>query len=180
MVCGLDSIPLPQAHAIVAEGYRGLSPEQQAQFDTLFNAQPALGRVGIFSTNALPLGDTVCDDPETRSAVFLQISRINHSCAPNVQHSYCEVPPHNLTSHLTLPHATVLHSVLTSPHPTSATGLERIYAVKRISEGEQLFTSYIDSIYMDYAQRQSALKEKFGFICRCSVCEVQGKTLKRE
>ena len=71
---------------------QALPPVQRAAFAALTDCtaavheQPqgsALANLGIFKTNALPKGyDT------TEAGLFPTMSRVNHSCAPNVHHSW--------------------------------------------------------------------------------------------
>ncbi|KAF9100543.1 hypothetical protein BGX27_000344 [Mortierella sp. AM989] len=91
--------------------------------------------LGIIKTNALPLGQ----DAE-ECGVYRVISRINHSCAPNVHHFW-----------------------------NTITKKEYIYAVKDIAAGDEILTSYED-VLMPWATRQASLQKKFRFECRCKLC----------
>ena len=77
--------------------------------------------------------------PEKGSAIFELYSRINHSCTPNVHASY----NHPLDRHT-------------------------LHAIRDISEGEEILTSYIDCA-KPLDKRAEALEEK-GIDCSCSVC----------
>jgi hypothetical protein len=92
--------------------------------------------LGIFKTNALPLGLTTED-----GAIFPLCSRINHSCCPNVNHSW---------------------------NPT--TKRESIYAIRHIKEGEEIFTTYNASFYQTRDERRVTLQTSFNFFCECSLC----------
>lgn len=74
------------------------------------------------------------------SGIFPTISRINHSCCPNVYHSWDDNKKQ-----------------------------ETIYALKDIEPNEEMFTSYID-LYADRATRQKQLKKLFRFNCACELC----------
>ncbi|KAF9361827.1 hypothetical protein BGX34_006874 [Mortierella sp. NVP85] len=78
---------------------------------------------GIVRTNAFPLGP---DSPD--SAVYRVISRINHSCVPNVKHKW---------------------------NPT--TGKEHVTAIKDIPEGSEILTAY-QSPLKTRAERHHALR----------------------
>jgi len=73
------------------------------------------------------------------SGVFALYSRINHSCIPNVQNSY---------------NATI--------------GKEVVHAIRDISKGEELLTSYVHNL-RTREQRGEALKP-YGFKCSCEAC----------
>lgn len=87
-----------------------------------------------FFAHALPLG---CGS--TVGGLFPTIARINHSCNPNVHHSW-----------------------------NSAT--------RRIEEGEELRTSYIE-LFQKREQRQRELNDTFKFNCYCSACQVPDPTV---
>lgn len=91
--------------------------------------------LGIAETNSLPLG------PDSNIyGLFPTIARINHSCVPNVFHSW-----------------------------NSFKKVETIYALKDIEENEEILTSYID-LYADRSSRQEQLKKSFRFDCSCKLC----------
>ncbi|KAF9086219.1 hypothetical protein BGX27_003236, partial [Mortierella sp. AM989] len=86
-------------------------------------------------TNALPLGKDSIE-----AAVYRVISRINHSCAPNVQHSW--------------------NSIMQK---------EYIHATEDITAGSEILTSYISPL-MTREARLKRLKEDFRFTCQCKLC----------
>ncbi|KAG0274581.1 hypothetical protein BGZ96_004191 [Linnemannia gamsii] len=92
--------------------------------------------IGIIKTNALPLGK----ESNEAAAVYRVISRINHSCAPNVQHSW-----------------------------NSITQMEYIYAIKDITAGSEILTTYVAPLTTREA-RQKTLKKSFRFTCQCRFC----------
>lgn len=68
----------------VADKLRALSRDQQRAFLALHNNWAGSSPFGgIVRTNALPLGPGSSD-----GGIFLTASRINHSCAPNAQHTW--------------------------------------------------------------------------------------------
>ena len=97
----------------------------------------------IFMTNGLALGT----DP-TEAAVFPVVSRINHSCKPNVYHSW----------------NTFLNE-------------ETVYAIRDIRENEEILTSYVIA-YKTRKDRITELEKKFRFTCTCEVCSLKGQQLK--
>lgn len=91
--------------------------------------------LGIARTNALPLGSDAVD-----CAVYKTLSRINHSCVPNVNHTW-----------------------------NSKFKKEYIHATQDIAEGSEIFTSYL-AAYMVREERMSYLQKNFKFECQCSLC----------
>ncbi|KAF9100542.1 hypothetical protein BGX27_000343 [Mortierella sp. AM989] len=90
---------------------------------------------GIIKTNALPRGPN-----SDEAAVYRDLSRVNHSCAPNVHHFWNRI-----------------------------TEKESIHAVKDIAAGDEILTSY-EEVLMPWAARQVSLQKKFRFECRCKLC----------
>ncbi|CAF0710285.1 unnamed protein product [Brachionus calyciflorus] len=114
-----------------------LSIEDKKLFYSLYdcylpNSPTALG---IGETNCLPLGQG-----SNFFGIFPTISRINHSCCPNVYHCW-----------------------------NNTKKVETIYALKDIEKDEEILTSYID-LYADKATRQKQLKQSFRFDCSCQLC----------
>ncbi|KAF9100544.1 hypothetical protein BGX27_000345 [Mortierella sp. AM989] len=91
--------------------------------------------MGIIKTNALPLGQ----DAE-EGGVYRVISRINHSCASNVRHTW-----------------------------NSRMQKEYIHATEDIAAGDEIFTSYLATL-MPRSERLKQLQEDFRFECRCKLC----------
>ncbi|KAF9955403.1 hypothetical protein BGZ65_003411 [Modicella reniformis] len=118
------------------QAIQALSNKNKKGFFALHNSFPELPLgFGIVKTNGLPLGQ----DP-ARGAVYRVISRINHSCTPNVTHAW-----------------------------NSKTKKEYIHAIEDIPAGAEIMTSYI-SLLMKRADRQASLKHSFRFKCHCSLC----------
>ncbi|KAF9908020.1 hypothetical protein EC991_010264 [Linnemannia zychae] len=101
----------------------------------IYTADELPQELGIIRTNALPLGKEAVE-----AAVYRVVSRINHSCAPNVKHSW-----------------------------NSITQKEYIYAIEDIAAGSEILTSYIDPL-MTREARLKKLKEDFRFTCQCRLC----------
>ena len=74
--------------------------------------------------------------------LFPVITRINHSCLPNAKHSW-----------------------------NSSEKVEKIYALKDIEAGEEIFISYLNP-YATRSDRQRMLKLKFNFDCQCPACSI--------
>lgn len=116
-----------------------VSEEARMQFYQLFDAfaieKEQRTYSGILKTNAIPLGLQAAE-----CGIFPIISRINHSCNPNVHHSW-----------------------------NKGINQACVHALKDIKKGEELFTSYIH-IFSDSFSRAKALKKCFNFKCYCEVC----------
>jgi hypothetical protein len=91
---------------------------------------------GIYETNSFQLGD------EINSGLFLTISRINHSCRPNVNHIW---------------------------RPDIQKTL--IQATRNIKAGEEIFTCYGPSECLSTLDRRTYLERKYSFICDCNMCQ---------
>ncbi|KAL7530447.1 hypothetical protein ACHAWF_003381 [Thalassiosira exigua] len=78
---------------------------------------------------------------DNRGGLFLTVARINHSCRPNVDHFWREDLQRTL-----------------------------VFATRDIEAGEELFTTYGPSSYMDTRGRREYLNERFSFKCMCSMC----------
>ncbi|KAI0965166.1 hypothetical protein F4678DRAFT_453665, partial [Xylaria arbuscula] len=105
----LHNEPPGPLHRAAASKLSSLAKEEQRQFLSLHNNFPdQYAFAGIVKTNALPCG------PGARTGgVYLQISRINHSCLPNCSNSW-----------------------------NDETNCETIHAIKDILAGEELTISY--------------------------------------
>ena len=120
-----------------------LAKTDKQTFYSLHNSWPKLASqsMGIIKTNAVPLG---VDSPV--GAIFPVISRINHSCLPNVNHYWNEMK-----------------------------GVETIFALKDIEANQEILTSYTDP-FCDRATRQALIREGFQFECQCVLCSLEDKT----
>lgn len=72
--------------------------------------------------------------------IFPIVSRLNHSCTPNVQHSY---------------NATI--------------GREVVHAIRDIQKDEEIVTSYVP-LQRPASTRDEDLAKKWGFECKCDIC----------
>ena len=73
--------------------------------------------------------------------VFLRATRINHSCVPNLVHTY-----------------------------NMETKLKTFHTVRDVAAGEELTISYCGGCLHTWSERREFL-ENYGFICTCEACE---------
>jgi len=90
---------------------------------------------GIIKNNGVGVRSNIHD-----CALCVTISRFNHSCAPNCEHSW--------------------HETL---------GKVRLYATRDVLAGEELTYSYINP-FLSRAQRLRQLQDHWGFTCACKAC----------
>ncbi|KAF9964016.1 hypothetical protein BGZ70_007033 [Mortierella alpina] len=90
---------------------------------------------GIVRTNGLPLGVDAVD-----CAVYRTLSRVNHSCAPNVHHTW-----------------------------NPKTKKEYLHATRDIAGGSEILTSYLDP-FLVREERMKRLWKSFQFECQCELC----------
>jgi len=104
---------------------------------------------GIFETNALPCGDNMpsLGTIASKAGIFLQCSRFNSSCTPNVHNWWNE-----------------------------EAGVLVMRALKPIAQGEELCICYCNE-WRPRSIRQKAFKAKFGFTCTCANCSLDGESL---
>ncbi|KAK5696610.1 hypothetical protein LTR97_007913 [Elasticomyces elasticus] len=94
-------------------------------------------KVAIFNTNCVSMGE----NSSLGSGIFLNFSRANHSCTPNVENCF-----------------------------NTVTGCETLYAIREIEENAEITVSYIDQLYLPIEERQHALR-RWEFKCDCAACE---------
>ncbi|KAI0716968.1 hypothetical protein C8Q76DRAFT_767760 [Earliella scabrosa] len=165
--------PLPRrSNSTIMSRLAQCTRDEQCQFFTLWNAYKTprpgqstlLPALGIFETNALPCGvfpgktgaqaeeDEVVEKVQTgghRDGIFLQASRINHSCIPNMARSW------------------------------DAETQEMVFrAIRDIEVDEELCISYIGvDVLKRRAQRKADIENAFGFTCTCEACSLEGEEL---
>jgi len=103
--------------------------------------------VGIFQTNTLPCGNNSRREIASKAGLFLQDSRFNSSCVPNMCNYWNE--------------------------RRQVIGFR---ALRNIAEGEELCITYTSEM-MSRASRKSQLQESFGFDCHCAACSLSGDEL---
>ncbi|KAI1340959.1 SET domain-containing protein [Xylariaceae sp. FL0016] len=92
----------------------------------------------IFAKNSYTSG--MHDGVSTFRSLYSIVSRINHSCRPNLAYYF-----------------------------DSSTFTHNVIAVRTIEAGEELTVSYIDP-FLTHAQRQALLHSTWGFHCACDRC----------
>jgi hypothetical protein len=124
---------------IVIKEVEALDTDRQRAFLDLTNVHGHAHSqsLGIARTNVLPLGS---NDPS--GGLFLEASRINHSCRHNAQNTW-----------------------------NKTIGRLTIHALRDIEEGQEITISYLAST-SEYTERQRFLKEKFKFDCHCQLCSL--------
>ena len=122
-------------------------PRTRAMYESLSQASMHGGTktaFGIWMTNALPSIEG------GGHSVYSDACRLNHSCLPNVHHSFRK--------------------------PSRAQHLRTIAKIRR---GDELLLCYIDADEMKRSQRQAMLRRKFGFACDCKICSLDGSERER-
>ncbi|KAF4894958.1 SET domain-containing protein 5 [Colletotrichum fructicola] len=132
-----DEPNLQKLEAVMAQKVRSLSQAQRQSFLALHNCHGTRHSqaLGIAKTNALPLGSGARE-----GGIFLEASRINHSCRHNAQNTW-----------------------------NADRGQLTVHALRDIDDGEEITISYLGASE-NYSSRQSRLKESFGFTCACELC----------
>lgn len=135
----LESAPITQATRL-------MPPLIKARFDALHEgARPFETReMRIWKTNAF-LFDPV-KDRNSLSAIFLDLSRINHSCLPNAEY-----------------------------HANFQKERMELFSIKRIAKGEEVTICYgLDFKYRTGEERNAHLRYVYGFSCQCGACADPG------
>jgi hypothetical protein len=125
--------------------------DEKRQFLELTNCHRQNPKVhpflGIFQTNALPCGNNGMGEIALVAGLFLQGSRFNSSCVPNVNNYWSE-EKHVIT----------------------------FRATNAITEGEELCISYKLG-FEPRDSRRAQLQKEFGFECHCAACSQLGDEL---
>jgi SET domain len=128
----------------IAGEVKGLTEGDQRAFFSLKNChEKGSGMsplLGICKTNVLPLGSNA-----TQGGLFLEASRINHSCVPNAQNTW-----------------------------NAGLGKITIHAVVDIAAGEEITICYLCDGLWTFAARQRQLQSSFKFTCACTQCSLSG------
>lgn len=116
-----------------------LNESQRTAFYALHNIHGGrhTRELGIARTNALPLGVDASE-----GGIFLEASRINHSCRHNAQNTW-----------------------------NSETGQITIHVMRDVEAGEEITISYLAES-ATYAAAQAHLRSVFGFACACERCSL--------
>jgi hypothetical protein len=128
--------------AAIAEACRKMAPNIRARFDALHEGSRP------FQTREMRIWKTNCfewDPVENRngfSAIFLNISLINHSCLPNAEY-----------------------------RQNFKEGQMELYSTQRIRAGQEVTICYGSNFhYMTASERKAYLHRVYGFICKCLAC----------
>lgn len=132
-----DELNLQKLEAAIAQSVGLLSQVQRESFFALhnFHGTRHSQALGIARTNALPLGSGA-----SVGGIFLEASRINHSCRHNAQNTW-----------------------------NDSRGQVTIHVLRDVDDGEEITISYLGASE-NYAARQSRLQKSFGFVCACELC----------
>ena len=114
------------------ESLQRLSSSERAPFACVLSARWGRSTHGIFRTNAL--------ETTSSGSVFALSSRLNHSCLPNVIHSWC-----------------------------SKTGTLTLRAAMDIPMDSELTIAY-RARGLPCGERRAQLRREFGFVCECDLC----------
>lgn len=128
----------PELKEIFRMKVEALTPEQQKSFYSLhsmYKDNLNTPHLGIIRTNRLPVGDD-------EGGIFLDVCRINHSCANNAQRGW----------NVNIEQSTV-------------------HAMRDIEEGEEITCYYLKALDC-WKERQEILQRKFAFTCNCSLCSL--------
>lgn len=135
LMLDINSVLGFQAHA-----KQSMTREDWIKFNDLANVQGNFPTFdGIRFTNTF--GIQLQKGKEKYSGVFFELSRLNHSCGPNLKGTW---NPHLFTF--------------------------SVQAARPIFAGQELTLSYTD-IFLPYAERQSALQQDYKFSCNCTYCK---------
>jgi hypothetical protein len=114
--------------------------------------------LGTWQTNGLPInydngqprqGQQV-GERTREAAVFANVCRLNHACAPNCHHEWNE-----------------------------RLGRETVHTVRNVRAGEELTICYLPPRGLEQQARRHRLMANFGFMCTCRLCELRGEALQR-
>ena len=103
----------------------------------------------IFAANSMQVCEVGALYSATEGALYHHISLINHSCNPNAVWSWTKGDFRRKV----------------------------VRAIKPIKKGEEILVNYVDLEDFNYGNRESrrlALVDKFGFLCKCSECSLEG------
>jgi hypothetical protein len=124
----------------VQRAYDSMRAETRSAFMDLSSSRELGGGgktpAGIYDTNAFRLGGA-----DRSGGLFLTMSRMNHSCRPNVNHHWSE-----------------------------GLRMALVFAARDIAAGEELRTTYGPSEWMGTGGRREFLSERFAFVCDCEMC----------
>ncbi|MBW0518321.1 hypothetical protein O181_058036 [Austropuccinia psidii MF-1] len=147
----LDDVHLAAFDELSFEQQLGLSALASATEDDKCQGHPLVNRIWN-NEICFPLASKQSppESPYPYSAVYLTISRFNHSCSPNARW-----------------------------HFDQSTFSLHLCAVRDIAEEEEITVSYIDHLCCR-AERQERLYSKWAFECRCPACGLDDNVEKQK
>ncbi|KZV78345.1 SET domain-containing protein [Exidia glandulosa HHB12029] len=131
------------AHALVR--YMSISGPEGLHKCGITSAGDLVDIISQFTTNSFTLSSSSLSPIGV--CISPTVALANHSCDPN--------------------------AVVVFPRPSGTTLQEpvmQIIAIKNISPGEEILTSYVDTSQPGHLRRQD-LRETYGFTCACDLCE---------
>ena len=136
----------PCTYRTASQAVAMLSSADRAVFFSLSQNEarwgPAKHIDGLFATNAIPSHSYNTNV----SAIFPNIARLNHACAPNAVFKW-----------------------------NSGLDAETVHAIRPIAAGEEVVVSYgLPPGVLLHDERQRYYAQAFGFQCRCSKCMLSG------
>jgi len=118
-----------------------LSAQDKKAFSMLCNSYPERGSFGIYKTNCFGLGKST-----SSSAIFLVLSRANHSCVPNCERWW-----------------------------NTERKVETLHALRDINQDEELTIEYsADMVFKRRGVRQARVQKIWRFTCQCECCVLTG------
>ena len=131
---------------VFARAVDRLLPAQRAAFYDLSQSELVYGTrktaEGVWRSNAFPTVEH--DDGRTEAAVFAQVCRLNHACAPNAHVAW-----------------------------SMSRAEQTVHAIREIAAGDEITVSYA-APGTECAARRLHLRNTFGFECDCSLCALTG------
>eukprot|EP01097_Dermamoeba_algensis_P001765 TRINITY_DN1668_c0_g1_i1.p1 TRINITY_DN1668_c0_g1~~TRINITY_DN1668_c0_g1_i1.p1 ORF type:complete len:400 (-),score=66.50 TRINITY_DN1668_c0_g1_i1:111-1310(-) len=150
-ICSLNALPISSSPELFQEYTESVQRETKKNLKMRRNQSSFISRLRAISEKfppqiSLPEGFRMLT-ASGGSGIYILHSMINHSCSPNV----------------------------TSDISTKSGAKSVLVTTKPIQEGEEILVDYIgfnydEPEYQDLNVRQTALLERFGFVCGCVKC----------
>ena len=137
---------------ILCDAVSNLETKKKNQFLSLHNARPDLQLLGLFGSNSITipkLGSDSTGPSRPKAAIFPTLSRINHSCSPNVVWSW-----------------------------NKQRNKEELRAIVDMNTGTEMIASYVNILLPSNIRREE-LSYKYNFNCECQLCSLPSEKLKR-
>lgn len=137
--------------------YHSLSSLSPEVIESISEPHDEMAAMSIWMQNSFRIGGPAHNTGGAgeEQAVFFKLSRLNHCCRPNAEHSW-----------------------------DAASGKQHVRALRKIQYGEQILLSYIGDarsvLQLPRDERQTMLLRAFGFTCMCSRCERGDETDDRQ